>query len=518
MWMEKLTLVFGTIGLILCDNEVAKVKQIKADNSTINYIKYMNNGLFTAQNQNMTSYPVVASQPQQTISQCGGIFKNLQNLIESPKFISPRPICNLRCEYQIVSPYICENEFHVQFLDFAIDSSRNCEYDRVIINHSEVMCGKIIGVKKFRTQSGVLNITFSSKSWDLKEGKGFRLLITRLPCVEDSKEDQTEVQALEPSAPEANDDGCFHVNSSYSVQNPFYRQDRPIYGVPSSNNRTISGRQDIPVIPLPIYPPSTPFPPFYPPEQPVQPPFYPPPPIGPGGFPPVQPPFYPPPPIGPGGVLPPQFLPQCCRNNYNQNRFLLISQGFPANQVRNSDCIFVITRSSPNVCRLRIVFKYFLLDDPQAGQFGCINNFIEMDGQRICGCKSNFVYETQWGFEPKVIRLRTVAGQFMNTQGFVFDVIQEACPFKIQANVQRSREKRFILHSLFNDQQFGQQQPIYPVIKQIKSDIDDKFKSKFFQSEPNYVNNVCVMNHMKLFQMKLETLGIPKQYCFPSFK
>lgn len=533
MWIP---LVFALISLVGCeDNEVAKVKQIDAENSTISYINYTNNGLFNSQSQNLTKYSVVSSQPTQMISQCGGIYRNLQNLIESPKFISPRPICNLRCEYQIVSPYICENEFHVQFLDFAIDSSRNCENDRIIINHSDVMCGKIIGVKKFRTQSGVLNVTFSSKSWDLKEGKGFRMLITRLPCVENSKEDQSEIDALEPSAPASNEseNRCYHVNSSYSVQNPFYRKNPPIYGVPWNINRTLSGRQDIPVIPLPtpsppIYPPIQP--PFYPPPvgpdgippiyPPVQPPFYPPP-VGPGGippiYPPVQPPFYPPP-VGPGGILPPQFLPQCCRNNYNQNRFLLISQGFPTYLTRNNDCIFVIQRSSPNVCRLRIVFKYFLLDDVQPGQFGCINNFIEIDGQRICGCKSNFVYETQWGFEPKLIRMRTVPGQFTNAQGFVLDIIQEACPFKIQENINRPREKRFIFHTLLNKHQFGQQPnvDIFPSVKQIKSDIDEKFKSKFFQSEPNYINNVCVLNPLKIFQMKLENLGILKQYCIPS--
>jgi hypothetical protein len=210
------------------------------------------------------------------------------------------------------------------------------------------------------------------------------------------------------------------------------------------------------------------------------------------------------------------------------------------------------------------------MEDGQQG--GCINNFVEIDGQRICGCKTNFVYETLWGYEPKVIRMRSVAGQFASPQGFVFDVIQEACPFKVQQGVQplrvqqvpqrvmvvpqvqpypegyqpfqqsvqqvpqrivvvpqsiqplpqlqqsvQPREKRFILHKLLKAHHQDDYE-LFPALKQIKTDIDEKFQSKFFQPNGNgFINNVCLMNHIKLFQMKLETIGIPKQYCFPSF-
>lgn len=493
MWFTKALFVILLISKIKCDAE--EEAKVEMEESTISFIKYTNNGVFEKQIANLTNHQVASSQNQQMLPQCGGIYRNLQNLIESPKFVSPRPICNLRCEYQVVSPYICENEFHVQFLDFAIDSSPSCENDRVIINYTEVLCGKIIGVKKFRTNGGVLNITFSSNSWDLKQGKGFRLLVTRLPCVEDSNENQTEVDSLEPSTVTDTEDRCYQVNSTYSVGEPLPNQGHPIYGVPINFNRTfIKERQDFPVIPLPT-------------PGPI--------------FPSTYPPIFPPP------ILPPQFLPQCCRNNYNQNRFLLISQGFPSYIVRESDCIFVIQRSSPNVCRLRIIFKYFLLDDSQPTQFGCVNNFIEIDGQRICGCKTNFVYETLWGIEPKVIRMRTAPGTFLNAQGFVLDIIQEACPFKLQDKREYLRQKRhltsekFMLHPFLrqNINQEGYPTPslqLHPSIRQIKTDIDDKFKSKFFNSQPNgFENNVCVMNHLTLFRMKLETIGITKQYCLP---
>ena len=501
MWIKSFLLIFVVTCSVKSD-EKAKVEQVDSENSTvkINYIKYTNNGAFNEPNKVIKIHQVTTSQEPQLVTQCGGIFRNLQNLIESPKYVSSRPICNLRCEYQIVSPYICENDFHVQFLDFAIDSSPDCENDRVIINYSEILCGKIIGVKKFRTSGGVLNITFSSRLWDSKQEKGFRLLVTRLPCVEPSNQDQTEVGSLEPSAPTAdnNEDRCFNVNSSYTVSNPSYGQGHPIYGVPVYNETMVRGRQDIPVLPLP-----SPVPPF-------------------------QPPFYPPTspnPIGPvNPILPPQFLPRCCRNEYNQQRFLMISQGFPSSVVRNNDCIYAIQRSSPNVCRLRIIFKYFLLDDPQPVAFGCINNFIEIDGQRICGCKTNFVYETQWGYEPvKIIRIRTLPGSFTNVQGFVFEIIQEACPYKIQQNEPLKRQARhlnpekFLLHPFLTK---SHQQPDYsliPSIKQFKDEFHETFKSKFYKSDQSFINNVCYMNHFKLLQLKVETFGIAKHYCIPFY-
>jgi hypothetical protein len=150
---------------------------------------------------------------------------------------------------------------------------------------------------------------------------------------------------------------CFTVNASYAV----------------STNPSINSRQDIPVIPLPPYVPPTSIGPTIPSEFPN------------GQIP----------------ILPPAFpnLPQCCRNTYNHRRFWMVSNGFPSTTTPNQDCIYVIYRSSPNVCRVRLIFKYFLVDQDQ---FGCGNNFLEIDGQRICGCKTNFVYESQWGVQPKV--------------------------------------------------------------------------------------------------------------------
>lgn len=499
MMIVKLGILIIFVGHVHCEQngeQVARVTQLNENNSTIKNISYTNNGNFMFPNENSSSqqqYP--AYEHPQMIGQCGGIFRNLQNQIESPKFISARPICNLRCEYQIISPYICENEFHVQFLEFSLDTSPNCERDKVIINYSDVLCGKVMGVKKYRTIGGVLNITFSSGGWD-SVGNGFKLLITRLPCIDESKETQTEMTTIkfEPEMPtlsdDIDDDDLYNVNASYTVADPPHENQHPIYGVPAIYNISmdveLNNRQDIPVLPLP--PPSTTQIPFFPPLPPV--------------------------------TLPPPILPQCCRNVYNQQRFLMLSQGFPAHSVLHNDCIYVIHKSSLNACRLRIHFKYFLLDDAaqQQGQLGCMNNFIEIDGQRICGCKTNFVYETQWGLEPKVIRIRTTPGRYLHPQGFIFEIEQLNCPFKIQSAP--SRQKRtiilkkllFLPHLLKNHLIGHQPDPQHDLI-----DPEEGFRAKFNQANPQFIPNVCSLNYLKLIQLKIESFGILKHFCLPLY-
>lgn len=288
---------------------------------------------------------------------------------------------------------------------------------------------------------------------------------------------------------------CYHtVNATYAVEEPSFNK------IPSDSEFTtvesttikINARQDIPVIPLPPFVPPTNIAPTNPPVFPSFPTEFP------TGNPTIP-------------ILPPTFptLPQCCRNSFNLRRFYMISAGFPTYTTPNQDCLFVIYRSSPAVCRVRIIFKYFLIDQDQ---FGCGNNFIEIDGQRICGCKTNFVYESQWGPQPKVIRLRTVAARHREAQGFVFDVIQDPCPYRFQT-AENSRSKRFLHHLFYQDR------PSY-IANNVNNEAEtfDKKEgptAKFFVS--NSGPGVCVFNYLTLFQLKMESMFIPKQVCVPQF-
>lgn len=442
--------------------EIAKVKQINEQNSTVNYIRFNNNGFFGTNN-------IPPSETHQSLNnQCGGFFKNIQNLIETPKINIDRPICNLRCEYQIMSPYVCENEFHVQFLNFSLESSEDCLNERLVINHDEIFCGRQIESRKFKTKAGVLNITFSSKSFNYREGRGFKILVTRLPCIDSIDSEQLESTDADINIITTTDDPkCLKVNSTVT----FSDHNSSTYGI-HGFNRTVNSRQDIP--------------------------------------PPTLPPIGPPITILP---TPPAFL-KCCQNIYNQNRFLLISQGFPAFIVGENDCLFVIQKSSPNVCRLRIIFKYFNLQDRMANELGgCNNNFLEIEGRRLCGCKSEFVFETFWGYEAsKILRLRTSPGQHVSAQGFVLEVIQEDCPSKLNEQDAHIRQKRFI--NFFNNFPHFQ-----PRVKQINNPFvsnNENFVSKFYQPRnENIIDNGCILNHYKLYKLKFEflTLAMTKHFC-----
>uniref|UniRef100_A0A182WHE5 CUB domain-containing protein n=1 Tax=Anopheles minimus TaxID=112268 RepID=A0A182WHE5_9DIPT len=120
--------------------------------------------------------------------------------------------------------------------------------------------------------------------------------------------------------------------------------------------------------------------------------------------------------------------PACCRNAFNQRRFYLTSANFPSQTTVNQDCVVQVQRNSPYICRLVISFKFFLLgSDPYPG---CPGGFLEIDGQRICGCRTGQVYRTaDFGPYPtKTIRIHSRAGRFPTVQGFVLDVYQEECP------------------------------------------------------------------------------------------
>lgn len=460
-------------------------------------------------------------------AQCGGVFRQLQTTISSPGYPEAYEP-NTACEYIFKTPFVCPNEYHIQFLNFSVETSKNCAKDRLQIGKTEILCGNVIGIMKYKANDGILRIKFMTD--DKIETKGFRLLVTRLPC---SGGEATTVFPVFQSTSDQdsiNEDGTvgLHQNpeTNYTlpeniIQAPI-RSDRKIdksnqYLPPNNGGYSPTGNGYLP----PQYPPSNQnpggfFPPSgipnsngnypYPPSNvPGQyPPLNPYPSIGnypqnpfpsygpPGSFPinypnnnipfPQNPnqcipshnyPPYPQIPIQPtippfthnvspkiqtfnnnnniperdpqddreiiedisnesqaqvfpaGGAVPP-----CCCRPFNQRRFYLTSPGFPNRNNQNSDCLYHIERNHPGICRLRIEMKFFLLGnhDPR---FGCVDSFLEIDGRRICGCNTGLRYVSQWGIGVKTIRFRSAAAFAQGIRGFVLDVIQEECPYRI---------------------------------------------------------------------------------------
>lgn len=362
-------------------------------------------------------------------NECGGTFRDRQVILKSPQYPRPYP-SNSQCIYTFYSPFVCASEFHIQFLDFSLQTSPKCIKDRLTIGRTDVLCGKVIGIMKYRAKDGILRIVFSSD--ELFEDRGFKLLVTRLPCVTDETDDDvplaTSTEAtveifrpidVQPTSTEQTFTATSNWNGvipSHEFEPPknyrhpfFISESQQATHTPTvfMNNNWPLNPNNVPNNVLPITPPFV-----SPPSNPS---------ISPGGFSqslPAPQPF-------PG-------LPRCCVNSFHQKRFYLVSDGFPYGGAYRSDCIYHIQRNNPNICRLRIEFKYFLLGAPHQNSFDCTQNYLEIDGHRICGCKTGMVYASQWGPGDRILRNVNAVG-YAGNQGFILDVIQEECPFRLSA-------------------------------------------------------------------------------------
>lgn len=439
-------------------------------------------------------------------SMCGIIHKQLQTLIISPTYpnaYSP----NTYCEYTFKSPFVCKSEFHIQFLDFSLEPSPNCVKDRLEIGNSEKLCGKVIGIMKYKAMDGILKIKFTTDQ--TVNDKGFKILVTRLPCIDEqtlytnqandlylSKNgsdtvDKNNKQYLPPTGngylppsyngyqPSPPQTGCtpnigFNPNW-YQPQQPGIlppNQFPTVNAIPNPNYNFLGPQNSFPNFYFqngyPCQQPPNPFPthsgnPSYVPNN-VYPQHYDPtetnipqfdfdrrPQINPVYLPdgqPCNPNHYPANFPRPSNDEPikydskpnqaqiiPSALPKCCRNIFAQRRFYLANAGFPSRTGRPTDCLFLIERHNVGVCRLRIDFRFFFVGnyDPR---FGCADNFVEIDGRRICGCNSGMRYVTQWGYGPKVIRYRNNGMPIASggASGILFDVVQEDCPARLTEN------------------------------------------------------------------------------------
>ncbi|XP_058453821.1 uncharacterized protein LOC131431890 [Malaya genurostris] len=549
--------------------------------------------------------------------QCGGVFKRLQTELLSPGYPDNYGD-GLRCEYTFKSPFVCSSQYHFQFLDFGLEPSRNCYKDRLVVGDEEVLCGTVIGSKKYNSSNGILKVKFVTDGWG--SDRGFRIVVTRQPCEDNEAVESstaftvyTTIQVAEETTPPniGLENDLLPPNKPFAVSN---RQDIPPEFNPGNNGYLppVTSRPQFypmnvcpqpcnfyfncyphypgsvqpsyptypnyPVYPgaiLPNYPgalfpnnnfpiyPSYPSIPNYPnitcqtnpsacqPNYPTYPTYN-----GDGtnsigGAPPGYQPsirepeiaenftneqFIPQPPSGSPPFVP--ALPRCCRNAFNQNRFYLVSPNFPSVQTPNTDCYYQVFRYNPNTCRLIVSFKYFVLGDERTG---CSDAFLEIDGSRICGCRTGMVYTTQWNNQPKTIRVRSRFNRFANVQGFVLDVYQETCPYRYIRSQQQQQQPSAQDRHWSGD---GQVQPVSPVnvtTIQTKSSTQHTYyyynmdqpkpdetrlaptlvqrhsegpSSRFFY--PSNVNSYgsCSFNGLDWLRLKLNPLWITKPGCY----
>lgn len=421
------------------------------------------------------------------ISKCTltGVYKTRQTILESPNYPDNYPAGSC-WDYVIRSPFRCPTKFHIQFLDFYLETSKNCKNDYLAVGLDNVdddmdtLCGQVVGIKKYHTPDGVLRLRFYADESAWTTGKGFKLLVTRLAC-----EDEDVLREL----PDNDDDDTITVTAPTGQLMPPQTQIMDIF-------RNFTGIEQHQLYPLPPlfglnYPTQLPSPPYptiggyYLPSGAV-----------------VQQQNY----LGsientaekpckdntqqqqqqhkqPQPYLPPyvtnnnNYLPvsrdqyvgtwptssylraidgsgstrveACCTSAFQQKRFYLSSPGFPRTIFSNllpterRDCEFRVQKHSANVCRLRVEFKFF--DFGQnfqgtgsiEGNIGlpaiasshntCTDDYIEIGNQRFCGCRSDYVHNAFWNFQgDQRIRMR-MGHSGIPSGGFLLEIVQEEC-------------------------------------------------------------------------------------------
>ncbi|XP_058056735.1 uncharacterized protein LOC131208104 [Anopheles bellator] len=220
-----------------------------------------------------------AAGDRRSVVECGGVYKRLQSEIRSPEYPDAGYQPNLHCEYTFKSPFVCSNQYHFQFLDFALEPSRNCTKDRVVIGEEEILCGTVIGSKLYDAPGGLLRMKFVSDAW--RSERGFRILVTRQPCGDDNDAEESSTAYTVFSTIQVADETEPSVEESTTMS------------APASDEKVLSSRQDIPpefnpggngylppvTVPPAAYPPTGYPPATYPPQAypcPVPPCLYPP--------------------------------------------------------------------------------------------------------------------------------------------------------------------------------------------------------------------------------------------------
>ncbi|XP_023288864.1 uncharacterized protein LOC105696736 [Orussus abietinus] len=112
---------------------------------------------------------------------CGGTFSGYRYAISSPNYPGNYP-GDLDCRYALRGNESgrCEQEFHLQFLDFEVRPSEDCLKDYLRIGEKDVLCGNAAGIRKFRARNDTLDVAFHSGEGG--GSRGFKILVTALPC------------------------------------------------------------------------------------------------------------------------------------------------------------------------------------------------------------------------------------------------------------------------------------------------------------------------------------------------
>ncbi|KAK0178733.1 hypothetical protein PV327_007596 [Microctonus hyperodae] len=117
----------------------------------------------------------------ETLDNCGGEYSGYQYTIASPNY--PNNYNNNEDCFYILrgnSHAKCNQTFHLTFLNFTIRYSNECLDDFLEIGDRSVFCGNVVGIRTYPSKNNTLKLHFHSDN--NKSDKGFKILVTTLPC------------------------------------------------------------------------------------------------------------------------------------------------------------------------------------------------------------------------------------------------------------------------------------------------------------------------------------------------
>ncbi|XP_065350884.1 uncharacterized protein LOC135946550 [Cloeon dipterum] len=283
-----------------------------------------------------------APPPPPSVVPCGGTFLSPTSVLVSPNHPGPYPP-NSKCLYKVKVPLLAPACLRVSIAHLAIRWTPNCVQDWIKIGEEQPrLCGGLAGEKFFRVEGGFFPVYFRSGSLAGPPQSGFKIIISRVSC-----------QSLIPA--------------------------RPPPGPP---------RPPAPLLPPPVHKPN--------PYRwrwlwllkcewggiKTLPPGHCPPPVPPHGH---QPPRLPPPLSPPWDTskseppAPSMPGPLCNRVTSAAEFVTVSSEWLPSVREigKHWSCRLSVYKAHPDACELQLNLESLKLD--------CRQEWVEVDGQRICG-------------------------------------------------------------------------------------------------------------------------------------
>lgn len=396
-------------------------------------------------------------------SRCGGELSGETIHIQSPGYPFSYPE-ELDCRYTIsaTDSGVCQLEVRLQ--NTSLEESLHCTKDSLQIGE-DIFCGNLNGVRTYKINKQ-LNITFKT---DLEgNSKGFNMTIRQIRCVDVNSAALNEKLASDKQDTSFECDPGTYPSVARDGYTDFFPQYHPVLSRPTDNGNSLQyftqfynqGNQRVPseFTPNRVPPYSSSMNPFY--STSNQPNFvqfqsrpvqnfpslsY--------GSPVYRTPIYQSPQFVPPYRQQSSYIPnvnsrpytpsvsnsywpvqsvvrqttslyqQCCNQIYADSHFLLVSPGFPRSTT--TDCIYTITRYSTLTYQIRFQFRYFWAGEDLGT--GCSGGYLEIDGTKICGCKTGRSWTSQFTLSETSktlhLKLDTQFSRLFN--GFVLEVYQD---------------------------------------------------------------------------------------------